>query len=212
MKTLFIAMLLVSFVYSDEMARIESIVQDITKLRTQYEECKSTLKGMETLKADVVKTDNCKELKSKYASLDKSCLNSEKLLQKYKKLLKIKDNEIENLKKKLKLLSKKRVSAKQKSDNVFPKLMPKERNSQAKKEVQEEEIIVTKASTYRLKNDSSIYAFINNKVIDLWEKNTSFTSNKRSNNWIKITGYFVNQKWMKAKKDMWIKDSDVYKR
>ncbi len=44
-----------SFLHSDEMKRIESIVQDITKLRAEYEECKNTLNGVKTLKADVVK-------------------------------------------------------------------------------------------------------------------------------------------------------------
>jgi hypothetical protein len=54
MKALFITLLLVSFSQADEMKRIDSIVEDITKLRVQYKECQNTLKSKETLRADVV--------------------------------------------------------------------------------------------------------------------------------------------------------------
>jgi len=42
------------------------------------------------------------------------------------------------------------------------------------------------------------------KVLEQWEKHTSFTSNVKSKNRIKITGYFVNKKWRKASKEMWV--------
>jgi len=35
---------------------------------------------------------------------------------------------------------------------------------------------------------------------------------KKKKNWVKITGYFIDKKWKKAKKEMWIKDSKVSKR
>jgi GTPase involved in cell partitioning and DNA repair len=74
------------------------------------------------------------------------------------------------------------------------------------------EIETFEPSSFRLNVDSFIYSRDTGKSIDKWEKGTSFTSNKKAANWIKITGYFVNKKWKKAKKDMWIKSEYVDKR
>ena len=84
--------------------------------------------------------------------------------------------------------------------------MPKE-NLEQKEEVQ-----ITKASTYRLSSDGAIYDSPNGKQINSWTKNTSFTSNRKTINWVKITGFFIDKKWKKAKEDMWIKKSQVSKR
>lgn len=93
---------------------------------------------------------------------------------------------------------------KQKFDkpNKFPKLIMKSSGS----------IEFFKASTFRLKVDSALYNNPNGKNIDKWEKGTSFTSNIKSNDWIKITGYFVKYRWKKSKKDIWIKKQQVVKR
>jgi hypothetical protein len=209
MKILFITLLLVSFLQADEMKRIESIVDDITKLRAQYEECQSSLKSKDTLKATVVKSN-----KNEVEYLLESVANNEKIIKKYKKLLKIKENDILALKKKVsnkaiqtpKKTKPLLVCAKKIDDNPFPKLMLKE-DTELKEEVQ-----VTKASTFRINSDSSIYDSPNGKQISLWTQNTSFTSNMRTLNWVKITGFFVDKKWEKAKKNMWIKNSQVSKK
>jgi len=215
MKALFIAFLLLSFLQADEMKRIESIVEDITKLRAEYEECKNSLKSKETLKNDSKVGEYQKQikkqrqqniiLKAEVDYLNDFSENNEKIIKKYQKLLKTKEKEILALKKKLKI-SPKRTVKKKIDDNPFPKLMPKE-NIKQKEEVQ-----ITKASTYRLNSDSAIYDSPNAKQINSWTKSTSFTSNIRTINWVKITGFFVDKKWKKAKEEMWIKNSQVSKR
>ena len=62
------------------------------------------------------------------------------------------------------------------------------------------------------KTGEIIYDGINGKNIDKWVKNTSFTSNKKSANWIQISGYFIDKKWTKAKKQMWVKKAQVIKK
>ncbi|WP_373004295.1 hypothetical protein [Sulfurimonas sp.] len=232
MKALFVTILLVSFLQADEMKRIESIVEDITKLRAKYEECQSSLKSRDTLKANVVKSNKNNPkldqyekqlktqrqqniiLKAEVEYLNESAANNEKIIQKYQKLLKTKDNDILALKKKVKnesIQTTKKIKSlplcvKKIDYNPFPKLMPKE-NTDLKEEVQ-----ISKASTFRLNSDSKIYDSPNGKQISLWTKDTSFTSNRKTLNWVKITGLFIDKKWKKAKKDMWVENSQVTKR
>jgi len=77
-----------------------------------------------------------------------------------------------------------------------------------------EEIVVksNKASAYRLLIDADIYDGIDGKVMDNWEARTSFTSSQRTALWVKITGYFVDKRWQKAKRSLWIKSDKVFKR
>ena len=86
--------------------------------------------------------------------------------------------------------------------------------SKVKQKSHLEEIVVksNKASAYRLLVDADIYDAINGKVIDNWEARTSFTSSQRTALWVKITGYFVDRQWQKAKRDLWIKSDKVFKR
>ena len=109
-------------------------------------------------------------------------------------------------------------------DNPFPKLMPK--NSKVVPQEEEANLVIEvkkttfkpklvrseKASTYRLKNEAVIYDKIDGKAVAVWEKRTSFTSNALQGDWVKITGYFVDKKWKRAKKELWIKAKDVIKR
>ncbi len=74
------------------------------------------------------------------------------------------------------------------------------------------EIISTEASAYRVKKESSVYDAPQGQIIDVWEENTSFTSNISTDDWIKITGYFVDKKWKKATKEMWVKKEETLKR
>jgi len=70
-----------------------------------------------------------------------------------------------------------------------------------------------KASAFRLCKDADIYADANSmKVVDQWENGTSFTSNIKNKNRIKITGYFVDGIWQKAQKNMWINRESVKQR
>jgi len=193
-------MLFLNILNADEIQRIESIVNDITKLRIQYEECKNTQK----LEITAVK----KQEKIKIAKLEKDIEN-------YKKLLKTKEKEIKSLKK-AKTKKKKQISKKPvevpfckpvaaDNSNKFPKLILKDKYNN-------ENIIKTTPSSYRLNKDAKVYNAINGKLIEEWEKLTSFTSDRRSDSWVKITGFFINKVWVRAESDMWIKFIDVRKR
>ncbi|HIP54374.1 MAG TPA: hypothetical protein EYH11_02755 [Sulfurimonas autotrophica] len=97
-------------------------------------------------------------------------------------------------------------------------LKSKEKNIEKTKQKKEiylsnaENSFLTEASTYRTTTKAFIYNDINGEKIDEWEKGTSFTSNQKSENFIKITGYFKNRVWVKAKKPLWIKSDDAYQR
>lgn len=71
---------------------------------------------------------------------------------------------------------------------------------------------ITKAGTYRTKYESVIYDSPQGKAICIWEEKRSFTSNIIRGEWIKITGYFIEQKWQKASEEMWIREKDTLRR
>ena len=174
---------------SNEIQRIEAIVEDISNLRVSYEECK-------------------KELSSK-VRVSKSSDADLKEINRLKRLLKaeIEKNDI--------LLTKtvckpKVIIEKCEDLNVFPNLMMEKNYS--KKTLEKEIIKEFKASSFRLKNKSDIYNSIDGKVIQSWEEGRSFTSNIGSQNWIKITGYFIDRQWIGAKIDLWIKKDKVLRR
>jgi len=89
-------------------------------------------------------------------------------------------------------------------ENPFPKLLKKETKTKAS----------TKRSSgvYRIKGESSVYDATNGKVIEIWEDTRSFTSNVSQGEWVKITGFFVDKKWRKAKRDMWVEKENTLRR
>jgi hypothetical protein len=189
MKFILISLFLIFSLYGDEIQRLESIVKEITKLRVDYEECRRELEDKQNVKMGVkVLADN--ENKN------------------YKELLKIKDKKIKTLENELKRRKKTRVIVKKQyeNSNKFPKLTVKHKFIEKKPKKPK------RASIYRLKEDSDIYNKISGTKIQRWEKGRSFTSNKMSKNWIKITGYFVDKQWTKAKYGMWIQKIKVIKR
>lgn len=226
MKIVFIALLLLSYLNADDVQRIEAIIKDIAKLRVEHERCESELKEKKTAIFSA-ETSSCQKYKELYeeeknknvilkaqTDYDKDLLKSnqnmaksikklEKQIKEQEKLLKIKDIEIKKLQKNSKNDCK--------NINVFPKLMLKEQYKQQKHEATEK-IITFKPRAFRLKVDSDIYDSINGNKISKWQKGTSFTSNQETDEWVKITGYFVNKKWKKAEQEMWIKKSQVFKR
>ena len=135
--------------------------------------------------------DECKE-KLKIKESDNILY---KRIEKLEKELKNKNNLLKSKEKIIKKLRKKKEN--------FPKLMMKDEVGQ------KDELVRFKATSYRLKYDSIIYNGINGKMITKWVKATSFTSSVKTKSWIKVTGYFVNKKWIPSKKDMWIKIKQV---
>lgn len=256
MKFAIICLAIVSMLGADEINRIESIVEDISNLREQYESCQKELNSSKLQKIapkmevqkEKVEIQNYKELlrqeqeknqkltqridssaieKSNKNKTDKIIAKLEKDLKNRDKLLKDKEKEIVYLKKKFqeyreknqislkndknKTSEKKIVATKICQDeNHFPKLIMKEKNSS--NFLKNEKIHRTKAVTYRLKENSKIYNAIGGKVVYEWEENTSFTSNVRSNEWIKITGYFVNRIWQKSPEELWVRNLSVIQR
>ncbi len=223
-------------VVADEMQRIEAIVEDISKLRSSYEECQKEL-NLKSKSTNIIspQVENeqilntqrllqnerdknkilLKEIQ-KYKISNLSIEDLENQIIDYKKLLEIKENENNTLENEIsnKKCKPKLIVKKPENTNIFPKLIMKNEYEQQvlKKEISKEIIKEFKARTFRLKQESDIYDSIDGKVIDNWEDTTSFTSNIWTANWIKITGYFIDKSWLKAKKDLWIPKDRVQKR
>ncbi len=140
-----------------------------------------------------------------------------KIKEKEKKTLVIKEKTIEKL-----------VLVNCEEPNPFPKLVMKKEFLQEetikKKELPEIKKIVEpkrkeveklerfKASAFRLNKNAAVYDKVNGKILYEWKEGTSFTSSLKTQNWVKITGYFVDRVWMPSSKELWIKSLDVIKR
>ncbi|QOY55774.1 hypothetical protein HUE87_05990 [Candidatus Sulfurimonas marisnigri] len=191
MKNIFVTLVFLSFLNAGEMPNLEAgevkrigaIIKDIGKLRIDNNKCQSQL-NEEKQKNAVLRAEKDFEndLATSNKSLSKKVAELEKII----------------------ITLRKKNSGVTKENNTFPKLMMKEKYK--------EEVTAFKAAAFVLSTDSIIYSSIKGKKIDKWEKGTSFTSNKKSKNWIKITGYFVNKKWKISEVDMWVKIAQVSKK
>ena len=199
-----------TFSHADEIARMESIVSDIAQLRLNYE------KSQESLNICRV---NLKDEKEKNTLLTQELNSNISISEKekeYESRIKNLENQINTLKnnKKQKYI-KKQVKKEEKQvcltnqikdENLFPKL-------QVKNEYGESETLsFFKPASFRANKKAPIYDAINGSQIDQWDEDTSFTSNQKTENWIKITGYFVEKVWKKALTEMWIKVQDSKQR
>lgn len=192
MKNIYVILVFLSFLQAGEMPNLETgevkrigaIIKDIGKLRINNDKCQSQL-NEEKQKNTILsaKIDFGNDLVASNKSLSKK---------------------VEELEKIIITLRKKNSDSIAEEEIVFPKLMMKEKYK--------EEVIDFKAAPFVLDNDSIVYNSINGEKIDKWSKGTSFTSNQKSKNWIKITGYFVNRKWKNSKVDMWVKIAQVSKK
>ncbi|MEN8302647.1 MAG: hypothetical protein ABFQ64_01080 [Campylobacterota bacterium] len=154
-----------------------------------------------------------------------------KIKEKEKKTLVIKEKTIENLvlvnceepNPFPKLVMKKEFSQNDKKVKKTKKLKkqkevtPKKKLSEIKKIVEPkrdevEKLERFKASAFRLNKNAAVYDKVNGKKLYEWEEGTSFTSSIKTQNWTKITGYFVDRVWMRSTKELWIKSTDVIKR
>ena len=222
MKIIFFS-LIISLLYGDEIQRMEMIVSDIAKLRISYETCKDELKSVKSSKlTNLYKPEKTTDIKNENYILNQKVVKLTKQLLNIQNILKIKDREIISLRNKINHKRTKKVKIKEnkalslenickkvyvEDDNPFPTLIMKD-----KYKTQKMKITTYKASSFRTKHVSSIYAYPDAKKIEQWEGGKSFTSNKKTSKWIKITGFFINKQWQKVSHDMWIKNSDVVKR
>ncbi len=255
MKLLLALLILPIFLNADEMKRIESIVNDITKLRVEYEGCQTEAKiysmqlkeERDKNRALVQELNSFKDLykreieyKNKIVILQNRIKSQEKLLKikenskkdlivKNNKITKVKDKEKKTLVIKEKIIES-IVLVNCEEPNPFPKLVMKKefikKNKKTKpvlKIVKEKKVVEPKqkaqeklerfkASAFRLNKKTSVYNGVNGKKLYEWEKDTSFTSSIKTQNWVKITGYFVDKAWMPSSKELWIKSADVIKR
>jgi chromosome segregation ATPase len=252
MKVLILSLFIVSSLFSNDMQRIENIVNDISELRVKYDECKTqlTLKNNNVASFKASECD-CSFIDEKLQMTLSNEKNKNKLLESENKklllqikelnttiksqnsVLKSKDSiinklEVQQIELKKQLLKTKRkksvvknratkvkvdtkvVCQEAKDTNIFPKLVKKEHNLSDVRV--SEKVVEVGARAYRLAKDATIYDAINGKKITEWTIRTSFTSNVRSENWIKITGYFINKKWLPSASPMWIQAKDVIKR
>ncbi len=115
------------------------------------------------------------------------------------------------------LVMKKEFLKEEKKNKKIKKLIKTEKIEKVKepiepKKIVEEKLENFKASAFRLSKDAVIYDKVNGKKVDEWSVDTSFTSSVKTQNWVKITGYFVDRAWMPSSKELWIKTSAVIKR
>ncbi len=233
MKIFILAAFILASVHANEMQRIENIVKDISKLRVDYAECSAKLKAQNSTAVPFVAIkENSDDLVKKYEmsiedekqrnvillkELDESKLSVqrlEKLVKNQDTLLKTKESELIALQNSFTTLEKKsavivppKVICETKEENSFPDLMMKE--SYTKKSVTKEIPQEVEPASYRVNKNASVYDAIAGKEILKWEKGRSFTSNIQSQNWIKITGYFIDKKWLPSEKEMWMKLEEV---
>jgi len=185
---------------------MDIVVKDIKKLRANYEQCQEQLSlGSETQEGSVGTQLNAYKAK-KYKKLLKKEIEKNRILRsdlesiydsissvddsmsKYEKLLKAKDEKIKALEEKL------------------------NSTKTIKKKRKKEKIEIFKASSFRLNKESEIYNRPNGKKINIWEIDTTFTSNKKTQNWMKITGFFIEKRWKRAKTEMWVRYENISKK
>jgi hypothetical protein len=210
-----IFLLLTVTINADEIQRIESIVNDITELRSSYKEAqneivdyKLKIKNLEKKNENQKETlkiySNYSEKEKKYTSEIKSLKNE---LKRVTTLLKTKEKSQKPCKlQRVYPLKNKTIVA----ENRFPTLLLKDKYQVKKlKEKKEEQLTYFKAKAFKLNKYAFIYDGINGEVVESWEEKRSFTSNVKSENWVKITGYFINKVWQPAKKELWVKKEDT---
>ena len=204
---LILLLIFVLSLYGDDIKRIDSIVSDIEKLREDYSRTKEKLSSCQSALMDEKQRNIAISLdatEDEFLAKEQEYIKTIKNLESRIKIL-------ENIEKPNKVCSKKIVKTKiikvKDDENPFPKLLLK-RNQKISKY----KITYFKPSSFRVKNETFIYDKPNGKKVVKWEKNRSFTSNQKTQNWIKITGYFVDKKWRKATEPLWIKSTDVKQR
>ena len=71
--------------------------------------------------------------------------------------------------------------------------------------------IVINPTTFITIHKSNVYEKPdkNSTIVKIWDVKTTFTSYKEKNNFVKVTGYFVHDKWIENKKSWWIDKNDI---
>ncbi len=196
MKYFFIFLILsFSILNADEVQRIESIVNDISKLRSDYGQTQSSVVEIELQLEEETYKNKILTLNNETNTLKKSI----KLKEENNIICKIIVPKII----KTTVIIKKNLNTQSLEDkNKFPNLLMKEQFKRTE----------TITYTYSFKTEVNIYDIIDGEKIAVLGKSTSFTSNEKTLEWIKITGYFIDKVWRISDTEMWIKSSNVLKR
>jgi chromosome segregation ATPase len=192
--------LLFSTLNADEIQRIESIVNDIKELRSNYNRATNEIADYK------IEITNLQKENTQLKEKSESNQNNEKYTLKIKSL----ENEILELKNQLKTKEKQTKICKLKRVSSLKTQTKVEKNQFPKLEMKEQYKLQSfEAKAFKLNKYAFIYDAIDGEVVESWEANRSFTSNLKSQNWIKITGYFVEKVWQPAEKELWIKKEDI---
>lgn len=222
---------------ANEIERIESIVNDVTKLRTNYEVCQQKLMVAEAEVKSGVKVNGSSQNDAhadKIAALEQALEASRKNERLSERSLEHANTQIAQLQK---LVSEQKRHIAVLSDvrdervvtktvevpkpcpdpNPFPKLMMKDTAPASQNGVkgvaQKGETVYFKACAFRVTEDADIYDAPGGKVTERWEAQTSFTSNRKRDGWVRITGYFVEGTWRPSReRTLWVKESLTLKR
>ena len=194
MKFVYIIVLLSLLVKADEIERIESLVTDIQKLRMNYDNTQEKLALANRLLEDEKQKNQIllNELETKEIKINK-------LENKLKSLINNEKSNSENIEK-VKVIDIECSKNSNSDENVFPQLQMRK------------SVVDTSAQTYRLNKDADVYDRIEGSVVQTWEQRTSFTSNYKEGDWIKVTGFFVDKVWQKAQQELWLHSNDADKR
>ena len=202
---LFAILLIFMFsVQADEVKRLDAMVEDIASLQESSDAYKKEAskqqqenKALKEQIASQKETQQTTDVKSEKEPFRSEIDALKKEIENSKKLLSRKDKEIEKLNAKL--------ISQQAPENEIPKLVMKEENTTTT-----DSLTYFQPTTYRLKKDSYIYDGINGKKMAVWEKDTSFTTYIRKDNWVKVTGYFVDRVWVSSKQqNMWVQVDSI---
>jgi hypothetical protein len=226
--------LLCGVLSANEIERIESIVNDVTRLRTNYEICQQKLIVTEA----EAKSSDRKADTTHYEALEKKISALEKALEASRENERLSERSLEHANTQIAQLNKLVSEQKQHvavlsevkpqqrvvtktvevpkpcpDPNPFPKLMMKETQPVVKSVAKNGETIYFDACAFRVTEESDIYDAPDGKVIERWEAKTSFTSNQKRGGWVRITGYFVEGKWRPSRdRTLWVKEALTLKR
>ncbi|WP_428738664.1 hypothetical protein [Sulfurimonas sp.] len=212
-KIVFMVFLFVLILNADDMQRLDEIVKDIENLRISYDKSQDSLNKCQIQLHDQQEKNMIlqKELKNESTETYMKSINVSDIenlknqIKNLKKQIKNKDNEILLLKNKNNKIMDNQIKKENTLENEinnFPELKMRK----------QPKLVDNTPTTYRLTQESIIYSGIDGVEVDKWEKSTSFTSKLKTAGWIKISGYFVDKKWQKVQKDMWVKTSQAFKR
>ena len=70
-------------------------------------------------------------------------------------------------------------------------------------------IVIHPITLITIKKVNIYSSYKNGKIIKSWPKQTTFTSYKEKNGFVKVTGYFIHKKWVENNKAWWIKKEDA---